>query len=123
MGVMLGCALFQRPHLLTVEKRSWRGGLVIICQRPFVLILLPVHVTDLNAALMVALPGITLFLSHSSSLPGVGGLLLLFWQGIFACDLGQVSQMTGVAVISSVRKSWVQDTTSEVGLGMRGFLG
>lgn len=177
MGAMLGCAVFQKPHLLTVEKRAQRAGLVIICkylygsqhllgmmglvqprwrvsglgswvweraqgccgrrgqgddtemflclengglfwyrsQIPWVPILLiclllelllqnfkalfvlksdyhfakdlfclflPVCVIDLNATLTVALPGITVFLSHCSSLVGVGGLLLLFWQSI-----------------------------------------
>lgn len=60
----------------------------ILLSKTFVLVLLPVCVTDLNEIVMVALPRVMLSLPHCSSPAGVWGLLLLFWAKHFSitCD-------------------------------------
>lgn len=56
----------------------------ILCQRPFVLVLFPVCVTDLDEIVMVALPGVMLPLSHCSSPSGVSGV---FWAKGFSAPV------------------------------------
>lgn len=124
--ILFICMLTELPPQNGLISRiclSWKVTIVLRWKRYFMLVLLPVCVIDLNATLMVALPGITLLL-----IP----LLLTCWcWGTVASVLAKHLLVTcdkfprwqELLSFSNVSKSWVQDTTIEVWLGRRGFLG